>query len=111
MVVLLKGMDARAGVDTLDATDSDAGDAMHGAISGGFQHVEDVELAVVLSQHNSHIPVHGSCRYLSAARAEETHPRFLDLAEQVAVNEGEIRSKIQEEKAKEAARPGAKRYV
>ena len=52
-------------------------------------------------------------KYLAAAgNAEESIKRFQDLADQKgALNEEQIKSQIQEEKAKEASRPGAKRYV
>lgn len=54
-------------------------------------------------------------RFLVAARAEESIKRFSDLLDQLggpnALIEGEIRQRIQEEKAKEAQRPGAKRYI
>jgi intraflagellar transport protein 80 len=50
-------------------------------------------------------------RYLAAAAGEETLPRFQELQDQVPLDEGAIRGRIQEEKAKELQRPGAKRYV
>uniref|UniRef100_A0A7S0WTZ1 Intraflagellar transport protein 80 homolog n=1 Tax=Chlamydomonas leiostraca TaxID=1034604 RepID=A0A7S0WTZ1_9CHLO len=50
-------------------------------------------------------------RYLLAAGGEESNGRFAELAEQMQVDENQIRGLIQEEKAKEAARPGAKRYA
>lgn len=48
-------------------------------------------------------------RYLQAAAAEETSQRF--LSEQIPLNEDHIKQQIQEEKQKEAQRPGAKRYI
>ncbi|KAJ9526633.1 hypothetical protein QJQ45_017601 [Haematococcus lacustris] len=50
-------------------------------------------------------------RYLAAAAAEESIPQFQELFEQVALDEKQIKQRILEEKAKEAQRPGAKRYV
>lgn len=50
-------------------------------------------------------------RYLAAAQAEETIPAFQELGEQLVVDEASVRTRIQEEKAKEAQRPGAKRYI
>jgi len=51
-------------------------------------------------------------RYLASAKGEETLERFVALGEQAAAVDGQlVRQQIQEEKAKEASRPGAKRYL
>uniref|UniRef100_A0A7S2QU27 Intraflagellar transport protein 80 n=2 Tax=Chlamydomonas chlamydogama TaxID=225041 RepID=A0A7S2QU27_9CHLO len=50
-------------------------------------------------------------RYLQAAGAEESNRRFQELGEQMAIDEAFIKQQIQEEKIKEAQRPGAKRYI
>ncbi len=50
-------------------------------------------------------------RYLAAAQGEESIPALQELAEQLVVDEASVRTRIQEEKAREAQRPGAKRYV
>lgn len=37
--------------------------------------------------------------------------RFIELGGQMVVDEAQVRQQIQEEKVKEAQRPGAKRYI
>lgn len=50
-------------------------------------------------------------RYLAAANGEESIPSFQELQDQVPLDEQLIKQRVLEEKAKEAQRPGAKRYV
>jgi len=50
-------------------------------------------------------------RYNAAmGRTEETNERFKQYREGVQINPDEIQAKIEQEKEKEAARPGAKPY-
>ena len=50
-------------------------------------------------------------RFLEAAKQQETNPKFMQMSEAMAIDEQHIRQKIQEERVKEAQRPGAKRYI
>eukprot|EP00899_Mesostigma_viride_P006413 jgi/Mesvir1/15773/Mv03342-RA.1 len=50
-------------------------------------------------------------QYLESVRQPETNQRFLQYSQQVEVDPEKIRAKMQQEKEKEAARPGARRYL
>mmetsp|Transcript_39397 Transcript_39397/g.47784 ORF Transcript_39397/g.47784 Transcript_39397/m.47784 type:complete len:763 (-) Transcript_39397:804-3092(-) len=69
-----------------------------------------LELAVNYRTHVDTVLLFRS-KYLEAAKRPESNKRFLQYVGQVTVEEEKIKAKIQQEKEKEAQRPGAKRYA
>ncbi len=70
------------------------------------------ERALELAQkHKAHIDTVLWRRQRYLAGAQETIAQFADVAAGVELDEAGIRQRVREEKAKEAARPGAKRYM
>lgn len=75
-----------------------------------FQWERALELAVSHKTHVDTVLLHRR-RYLEIAGKEETLEAFQKYAGTIEINEEEIRAKVQQEKEKEAQRPGARRYV
>ena len=62
-------------------------------------------------QHKTHVDtvIYYRNIYLAQAGREETNQRFLQYAQSVQVDEEQILTKVEQEKEKEAQRPGARR--
>lgn len=69
-----------------------------------------LDLAQKHKQHVDTVLYHRA-RYLTAAKQQEHNTRFLQLAREVPINEADIRERKKQDKAAEAARPGARRYL
>lgn len=72
------------------------------------------ERALELAQaHGAHVDtvLMYRARHLAAAGQRESLPAFQRAASEVSVDEAAVRQRIQQEKAAEAGRPGARRYV
>ncbi|MEW5301900.1 MAG: hypothetical protein WDW36_004725 [Sanguina aurantia] len=70
-----------------------------------------LDLALQYKQHSDTVLYYRQ-RYLTASKMPvETNRRLLDLAEQAVPDAEVIIQRIKDEKAKEAQRPGAKRYI
>lgn len=69
-----------------------------------------LELAIKHKQHQDTVLMYRQ-RHLRIMKQQETDETFLQLAQELRVDEAAIKQRIQEEKLKEAQRPGAKRYA
>lgn len=69
-----------------------------------------MDLAVQYKQHQDTVLMYRQ-RFLHAANQQESNPRFVQLNDSLVVDAAAIKKKTDEERVKEAQRPGAKRYV